>query len=74
MGFDLILYSSKERDLGLKLCGWKFATAGRPGFEETITRLQYEGKFGKSAAIIFFITGDLKKSIEFLNGSRGTTC
>ena len=77
LGFDLAIYKSPERDVGLILCGWKFATIERTNYDDIITRyanlirLQYEGKFGKAAALIFFVTGDLKKSVEFLNGSRG---
>ena len=71
LGFDLCIYKSAERDVGLVLCGWKFATTDRIHYDDIITRLQYEGRFGKAAALIFFVTGDLKKAIEFLSGSRG---
>jgi hypothetical protein len=70
LSFPLHIYSSLYRDVGLTMCGWKYGDNSSL-FDETIARLHYDADFERAAGLTFLFYGDMARTIEILNSSRG---
>jgi hypothetical protein len=52
------------------MCGWKYGE-NTYLFDEAIARLHYDADFERAAGLTFLFYGDMARTIEILNSSRG---